>query len=203
MAFQFTQTGQELQDLADTAEKIAAEYDETASWTTGDYCTHEGTIYRCTASTTGTFDASSWTAVILCDELEGLQTRMSTAEGDISALNTVLTQSPVAFNPTFSTTPNFVYSNCFYDPISKMAYIDFIAYWTTATATRGVIGSVPYHPVAIANIWGLLGQGSSSAQAIRAERCFVGTDGSMSVGDFVSGYATSNLIAIKGAYRTA
>lgn len=84
MAFQFTQTGQELQYLADTAEKIAAEYDAAASWTTGDYCTHEGTIYRCTASTTGTFDATKWTAVILCDELEGLRTRMSTAEGNIS-----------------------------------------------------------------------------------------------------------------------
>lgn len=102
MAFQFTQTGQELQDLIDRIYQLADEYDSSASYAVGDYCSYEGKIYRCTAATTGTFDASAWTdSIFVLDELQAdissLDTRLTTAEnnittaqGDITALNTSL-----------------------------------------------------------------------------------------------------------------
>ncbi len=98
MAYQFTQTGQEIQYLLDEAMQLAEEYDSSVSYAVGDYCSHEGTLYRCTTATTGTWDASKWTDnVIVLNALRTLKGRMDTAEGeidaaqeDISALNTSL-----------------------------------------------------------------------------------------------------------------
>ena len=94
MAYQFTQTGQELQYLIDRIYQIADEYDSSASYAVGDYCSYQGHIYRCTAATTGTFDASAWTdSIFVMDTIKALDTRLTTAEGDISALNTSLAPS--------------------------------------------------------------------------------------------------------------
>ena len=94
MAYQFTQTGQEIQYLLDEAMQLAEEYDSSVSYAVGDYCSHEGTLYRCTTATTGTWDASKWTSnVIVLNALRTLKGRMDTAEGDISSLSTALTQS--------------------------------------------------------------------------------------------------------------
>lgn len=101
MAYQFTQTGQEIQYLLDEAMQLAEEYDSSVSYAVGDYCSHEGTLYRCTTATTGTWDASKWTDnVIVLNALRALKGRMDTAEGeidaaqeDISALNQSFAQS--------------------------------------------------------------------------------------------------------------
>lgn len=86
MAFQFTQTGQEIQDILDLAQlQIAAPYDSASSYTAGDYCTKDDGFYVCTASTSGTWDGSKWSAVTVGDVLE-------TAIANISSLNATLTQ---------------------------------------------------------------------------------------------------------------
>lgn len=108
MAYQFTQTGQEIQYLLDEAMQLAEEYDSSVSYAVGDYCSHEGTLYRCTTATTGTWDASKWTDnVIVLNALKTLKGRMDTAEGniqanadDISALNQSLTPSALSYTFT-------------------------------------------------------------------------------------------------------
>ena len=86
MAYQFTQTGAEIQDILDLAQlQIAAPYDAGTSYTAGDYCTKDDGFYVCTASTSGTWDASKWSAVTVGDVLE-------TANANISSLNSNLTQ---------------------------------------------------------------------------------------------------------------
>lgn len=86
MAYQFTQTGAELQDLIDRIYQIAEEYDPGTSYVIGDYCSSGGKVYRCTAATTGTFEPSKWTdSVIVMDAIKSLKGRMDTAEGDIDA----------------------------------------------------------------------------------------------------------------------
>lgn len=105
MAYQFTQTGAELQDLIDRIYQIAEEYDPGTSYVIGDYCSSGGKVYRCTAATTGTFEPSKWTdSVIVMDAIKSLKGRMDTAEGDISSLSTALTQSQtwVMVSPTSS-----------------------------------------------------------------------------------------------------
>lgn len=85
MAYQFNQTGAEIQDILDLAQlQIAAPYDAGASYTAGMYCTKDDGFYVCTASTSGTWDASKWSAVTVGDVLE-------TANANISSLNATLT----------------------------------------------------------------------------------------------------------------
>lgn len=80
MPYQFTQTGAEIQDILDLARNdIAAEYDPTASYVAGNYCTYEDSMYKCTGSTTGAWDGTKWSAV--------------TAAGEIASLNATLTNS--------------------------------------------------------------------------------------------------------------
>lgn len=113
MAYQFTQTGQEIQYLLDEAMQLAEEYDSSVSYAVGDYCSHEGTLYRCTTATTGTWDASKWTDnVIVLNALRTLKGRIDTAESeidtaqsDISALNQSLTWGNIV-------TPSATLFNC-------------------------------------------------------------------------------------------
>lgn len=99
MAYQFTQTGAEIQDILDLARlQIAAPYDSASSYTAGDYCTKDDGFYVCTASTSGTWDASKWSAVTVGDVLE-------TANANISSLNATLT------NITTSETASFTDNN--------------------------------------------------------------------------------------------
>lgn len=93
MAFQFSQTGQELQYLFNEVVQLAGDYDGTVTYAVGDYCNYLGTVYRCTASTTGTFDAADWTTVIVLDELESLTTRVTTAETNITSVTSSVTSS--------------------------------------------------------------------------------------------------------------
>ena len=55
------------------AMNTAAEYDETASYSKGDYCIYQNATYRCikaTGTTTGTFVTADWTLVKVLDEIK-------------------------------------------------------------------------------------------------------------------------------------
>lgn len=55
--------------VADLAlEVVASMYDDTASYAIGSYCIYSGVLYRCTTATTGAFDVSDWTAVLITGE---------------------------------------------------------------------------------------------------------------------------------------
>ena len=78
MPYQFTQTGAEIQDILDLARNdIAAEYDPTASYVVGDYCTYEDSMYICTGVTTGTFAPAKWSATTVGDVLGSMGSTMS------------------------------------------------------------------------------------------------------------------------------
>lgn len=48
---------------------IAKSYSPTKQYSANDYVIYQGYIYRCLGTTTGTFDASKWTKVLLTDDL--------------------------------------------------------------------------------------------------------------------------------------
>ena len=78
MAYQFTQTGAEIQDILDLAQlQIAAPYDSGTSYVKGDYCTKDDGFYCANASTTGTWDGSKWTAVTVGDVLSSLNATLT------------------------------------------------------------------------------------------------------------------------------
>lgn len=53
-------------DLASA--NVAAPYDTTVTYAIGQYCLHEGNIYRCIAITTGAFDSTAWTQIVVSGE---------------------------------------------------------------------------------------------------------------------------------------
>ena len=57
------------------AMNIAAEYDETASYSKGNYCIYQNVTYRCikaSGTTTGTFVAADWTQIKVLSEVNEL-----------------------------------------------------------------------------------------------------------------------------------
>ena len=60
-------TVKEVSDFAN--QNLAEEYDSTSSYAVGDYCIYESVLYKCTASTTGSFDNTKWTPVYVTDEM--------------------------------------------------------------------------------------------------------------------------------------
>jgi len=52
--------------IANTADA----YDDTATYTVGDYCIYADTLYRCTADTSGAFDATKWTQTNIAEAFE-------------------------------------------------------------------------------------------------------------------------------------
>ena len=53
-------------DLASV--NVAAPYDTTVTYAIGQYCLYEGNIYRCIAITTGAFDSTKWTQIVVTGE---------------------------------------------------------------------------------------------------------------------------------------
>lgn len=60
-------TVKEVSDFAN--QNLAEEYDSTSSYAVGDYVIYESVLYKCTASTTGSFDNTKWTTVVVTDEM--------------------------------------------------------------------------------------------------------------------------------------
>lgn len=70
---------EDTEDLLDSAREImednlASEYNESVSYTIGDYCIHEHKMYICEGATTGEFDSTKWAEVQVGEELQGLKT---------------------------------------------------------------------------------------------------------------------------------
>ena len=58
-------------DITDTQDMIADEYDDTATYNSGDFCTHENVLYKCnTDNTTGIWDATKWDDTTATDEIK-------------------------------------------------------------------------------------------------------------------------------------
>lgn len=53
-------------DLASA--NVASPYDDTTTYAIGQYCLYEGDIYRCIAITTGAFDSTAWTQIVVTGE---------------------------------------------------------------------------------------------------------------------------------------
>lgn len=59
-----------VKDITDKSNlNLAEEYDSTSTYAVGDYCIYESVLYKCTASTTGSFDNTKWTSVVVTDEM--------------------------------------------------------------------------------------------------------------------------------------
>lgn len=70
-------------------ESIAAEYDDTASYTAGDFVMYQGILYKCNhISATGSFDPTKWDAISATDYVNSvkssLNTNISQLAGDLS-----------------------------------------------------------------------------------------------------------------------
>lgn len=68
-----------------------SDYNPATSYVSGDYARHDGVIYICTASTTGAWDSTKWTAIAvelrLCDSVNdttGANGKFSIASSDIN-----------------------------------------------------------------------------------------------------------------------
>lgn len=81
------------------AMNIAAEYDETASYSKGDYCIYQNASYRCikaSGTTTGTFVAADWTQIKVLAEVKANTEEISLKQDKLSNSDipiTVLSQS--------------------------------------------------------------------------------------------------------------
>lgn len=60
-------TVKEVSDFAN--QNFAEEYDSTSSYAVGDYCIYESVLYKCIGTTTGAFDSTKWTSVVVTDEM--------------------------------------------------------------------------------------------------------------------------------------
>lgn len=59
-----------VKDITDKSNlNLAEEYDSTSTYAVGDYVIYESVLYKCIASTTGTFDSTKWTSVVVTDEM--------------------------------------------------------------------------------------------------------------------------------------
>lgn len=80
------------------AMNISDEYDETESYSKGDYCIYQNAAYRCvkaSGTTTGTFVAADWTLVKVLDEIK---TNTDTINELNSSIGADLYNSSVTYN---------------------------------------------------------------------------------------------------------
>lgn len=87
MAYRFTQTGSEIQDILDLAElQLATPFNETVSYSIGDYCVYGNGYYVCIGATYGEWNAAKWSAVTIGDELKTQAVDIAMNASDIEAL---------------------------------------------------------------------------------------------------------------------
>ena len=116
------------------AMNIAAEYDETASYSKGDYCIYQNAAYRCikaSGTTTGTFVTADWTQIKVLSEVKAnteeiglkqnatdntLTTADKTIVGAINEQQSVIGYSYDEYDATtaYSTGDMCIYNNVLY-----------------------------------------------------------------------------------------
>ena len=59
-----------VKDITDKSNlNLAEEYDSTSTYAVDDYVIYESVLYKCIATTTGAFDSTKWTSVVVTDEM--------------------------------------------------------------------------------------------------------------------------------------
>ena len=67
-------------------ESIAAEYDDTASYTAGDFVMYQGILYKCNhISATGSFDPTKWDAISAIDYINSVKSSLTTNINHLAA----------------------------------------------------------------------------------------------------------------------
>ena len=66
---------------------VAANYDSSETYAVGDYCLHDGSLYKCTTaiSSPESWTAGHWTQIKIAGELSSLSDHIATLQGKISA----------------------------------------------------------------------------------------------------------------------
>lgn len=70
--FKSKYTGAEIENALDAFGNTASAYDSATSYTVGDLCLHNNTLYVCTGATTGAFDPTKWQQTTLAELVENL-----------------------------------------------------------------------------------------------------------------------------------
>lgn len=96
--------------IADLASaNVAAAYDTTVTYAIGQYCLYEGDIYRCIAITTGAFDSTAWTQIVVTGEFRRVveltsaqYTALSSAEKNNGTLYVITDEETTAADIPYS-----------------------------------------------------------------------------------------------------
>ena len=92
----------------DTSDMIASEYDPTASYSEGDVVIYNGTLYEATASTTGAWDSSKWTATTCVEIAKAAESTAENIEALYSALGTSYEDTATAELTTSSSAKDYL-----------------------------------------------------------------------------------------------
>lgn len=94
-------------DLASA--NVAAAYDSATTYAIGQYCLYEGDIYRCIAITTGAFDSTAWTQIVVTGEFRRVveltsaqYTALSSAEKNNGTLYIITDEETTAADIPYS-----------------------------------------------------------------------------------------------------
>lgn len=107
-----------VKDIVDFANhNVAEEYDSTSTYAVDDYCIYESVLYKCIGTTTGTFDSTKWTAVVVTNEMgSGGGGSWTDVTGTLTAGSTSITLSNQAI--TTSSTLDYYTSIFGVNPLS-------------------------------------------------------------------------------------
>ena len=149
-------------DLADFEEKtalgaiketakdknVADEYDDTQTYDKGDVVIYKNTLYICTTNnTTGTWDASKWTATTvqsLIGSLSSLTTTdKSSLVGAVNEVNTGVTNATTKTSGTITAGTGCVVRLGSLTKINGCVYGSFSINMTTPISSRTTIGTIP------------------------------------------------------------
>ena len=113
---------------------VAANYDSSETYAVGDYCLHDGSLYKCS---TAISSPEAWTA--------GHWTQIKIA-GELSTLNGKIANSPVSYTP--STQSNYNVTSLIINRVADFLIIVFDIDVTTATTSNVDYTTLPtgYRP---------------------------------------------------------
>lgn len=134
---------------------IADEFDATSTYAVDDYCTHEGSLYKCTTAVTvaGTWNANDWTETLVMDEISSGGSGSSTLAGlsDVN-LSSLANGQILAWDDTSSKWVNANQSGGASTFSGKALVMKTKTYTGTGTATWSL--TFDEKPYAIFNIFG-------------------------------------------------
>lgn len=73
-------------DIAEILARFTEQYDSTKTYIPGDYCIHDGYIYKANTTTTGDFDANAWDPALPVNDVQGLRILLGGLSTDLEAL---------------------------------------------------------------------------------------------------------------------